>query len=103
MNIDIDIYSAIDGSGISIDYDVEAHYETNEHDDLDQDTLRKMKKDIEKLVRDRLNEAMSKNKKKAVNCWIDDWCYDGRDPFEVTTYKDPLTKEITVTKRYRVD
>lgn len=62
MRVYVDINRLINYSDIAIGYDVRAGYEIDEHDELDTDELRKMKKEIEKVVYDGLSNAMNKRK-----------------------------------------
>ena len=58
MNIWIDTYSVEDAHMMNRAYDAVLHYELNEHDDLDLEVLRKMKTEVETIIRRRLNEAI---------------------------------------------
>ena len=63
MRVYVDIIPLIrHHDGIAIGYDVHAGYEIDEHDELDIDELRKMNREIEKVVNDGLSNAMNKGK-----------------------------------------
>ena len=62
MRVYVDIQSLIGHNGIAVGYNVQSGYEIDEHDELDIDELRKMNKEIEKVVNDGLSNAMNKRK-----------------------------------------
>ena len=101
MNIDLDIISEQDRSGLNRVYDVVLHWETNEHDDLDPLVLRKMKTEVESLVSRRLNEAINKGTTYSKVKELDGGLEPTTQPYEVNIYTDYANKEVVVTKRYR--
>lgn len=69
MRVYVDIIPLIrHHDDIAIGYDVRAGYEIDEHDELDIDELRKMNKEIEKVVYDGLSNAMNKRKQSRPLC-----------------------------------
>lgn len=83
---------------LAIGYDVRAGYEIDEHDELDIDELRKMNKEIEKVVNDGLSNAMNKRKESKGLCHKID--YSGLKPIKEEVSSDPFKKEVTITRTY---
>ena len=85
---------------LAIGYDVRAGYEIDEHDELDIDELRKMNREIEKVVNDGLSNAMNKRKEsKGLVHKID---HIGLKPITEEIKSDPLKQEVTITRTYGV-
>lgn len=83
---------------LAIGYGVRAGYDIDEHDELDIDELRKMNREIEKVVNDGLSNAMNKRKEiKGLGHKID---YSGLKPIKEEVSSDPFTKEVTITRTY---
>ena len=99
MRVYVDIIPLINQSDIASGYNVRAGYEIDEHDYLDTDELRKMNKEIEKVVYDGLSNAMNKNKQRRQ--FDDSITYRGLKPIEEVISSDPLKKEVTITRTYR--
>ena len=101
MRVYVDIIPLIrHHDDLAIGYDVRAGYEIDEHDELDIDELRKMNKEIEKVVYDGLSNAMNKRKEsKGLDHKID---YFGLEPIKEVVSSDPLNKEVTITRTYGV-
>ena len=69
MRVYVDIIPLIrHHDDLAIGYDVRAGYEIDEHDELDIDELRKMNKEIEKVVYDGLSKAINKRKQSRQLC-----------------------------------
>ena len=100
MRVYVDITPLINYNDLAIGYDVRAGYEIDEHDELDTDELRKMKKEIEKVVYDGLSNAMNKNKQRRQ--FDDSITYRGLKPIKEEISSDPLKKEVTITRTYGV-
>lgn len=99
MRVYVDITPLINYNDLAIGYDVRAGYEIDERDELDIDELRKMSKEVEKVVRDGLGKAMNKRKEiKGLDSRID---YRGLKPIKEEISSDPLKKEVTITRTYR--
>ena len=88
MRVYVDIIPLINHSDIAICYDIHAGYEIDEHDELEIDELRKMKKEIEKVVHDGLSNAM--NKRKEIKGLDNKIYYRGLKPIEEVISSDPL-------------
>ena len=100
MRVYVDITPLINYNDLAIGYDVRAGYEIDEHDELDIDELRKMNREIEKVVYDGLSNAMNKRKEsKGFDRKID---YFGLKPIKEEVSSDPLNKEVTITRTYGV-
>ena len=99
MRVYVDITPLINHSDIAFGYDVRAGYEIDEHDDLDTGELRKMNKEIEKVVYDGLSNAMNKYKQRRQ--FDDSITYRGLKPIKEEISSDPLKKEVTITRTYR--
>ena len=101
MRVYVDIIPLIrHHDGIAIGYDVHAGYEIDEHDELDIDELRKMNREIEKVVNDSLSNAMNKNKQRRQ--FDDSITYRGLKPIKEEISSDPFKQEVTITRTYGV-
>ena len=99
MRVYVDIIPLINQSDIASGYNVHAGYEIDEHDELDIGELRKMNKEIEKVVYDGLSNAMNKRKEsKGLDHKID---YFGLESIKEEISSDPLKQEVTITRTYR--
>lgn len=100
MRVYVDITPLINYNDLAIGYDVRAGYDIDEHDELDTYELRKMKKEIEKVVYDGLSNAMNKRKEsKGLDRKID---HIGLKLTKEEISSDPLNKEVTITRTYGV-
>ena len=100
MRVYVDITPLINHSDISFGYDVRAGYEIDEHDELDIDELRKMNREIEKVVNDGLSNAM--NKRKEIKGLVHKIDHLVLKPIKEEVSSDPLNKEVTITRTYGV-
>lgn len=99
MRVYVDITPLINSNDLAIGYDVRAGYDIDEHDELDIGELRKMNKEIEKVVYDGLSNAMNKYKQRRQ--FDDSITYRGLKPIEEEISSDPFKKEVTITRTYR--
>ena len=100
MRVYVDITPLMNHSDIAFGYDVRAGYEIDEHDELDIDELRKMNREIEKVVYDGLSNAM--NKRKEIKGLVHKIDHLVLKPIKEEVSSDPLNKEVTITRTYGV-